>query len=251
VHVKIDTGMGRVGVPFDDVNEFADRLSSLSNLKVEGIMTHFSVADDLGEIEITNSQIERLNAAVSLFREKGFRPEIIDLANSPGAVAHPSSRADLVRIGGILYGLGRDVLPAGVSKPEIRPVLSLHTRLAQVKRFPSGSGIGYGRTFVTTRDSVIGTVPIGYHDGYRRELSNRGRAIVKGVLVPIVGRVSMDWVTLDLTAVPGAAVGDEVVLIGGQGEHSILVEDLAEEIGTISYEVTCGISSRVPRRYAG
>ena len=157
--------------------------------------------------------------------------------------------ADMVRIGGILYGLCRDVLPPDTARPLLKPVLSLHTRLAQVKRVPAGTGIGYGRTFMTTRDSIIGTIPIGYHDGYRRELSNRGRAIVNGVLVRVVGRVSMDWVTLDLTAVPEAAVGDEVILIGSQGEHSILVEDLAEEIGTISYEVTCGLSTRVPRRY--
>lgn len=250
VHVKIDTGMGRVGVPFDRVNEFADRLLSLPHVDIQAMMTHFSVADDLEQTEFTRLQIDRFNAAVSAFRERGFYPRLIDLANSPGAVAHPQSRADMVRIGGILYGLGRDVLPAGVAQPELKPVLSLHTRIAQIKKLPSGTGIGYGLTFITTRESVIGTVPIGYHDGYRRELSNRGRAIVNGVLVPVVGRVSMDWITLDLTGVPDAAVGDDVILIGSQGEHSILVEDVAEAIGTISYEITCGISARVPRRFS-
>lgn len=249
VHIKIDTGMGRVGVPFEEVSEFAKRLTSLANLDVQGMMTHFSVADDLDESEFTDSQIGRLQAAVSIFRAHGFKPEIIDMANSPGAVAHPASRSDLVRIGGILYGLGRDVLPASAAKPELRPVLSLHTRLAQVKKVPPGSGIGYGRTFVTTRESIIGTIPIGYHDGYRRGLSNRGQGIVNGARVPVVGRVSMDWVTLDLTNVPEASAGDQVTLIGSQGAHSILAEDLAEAIGTISYEITCGISSRVPRLF--
>jgi alanine racemase len=249
VHIKVDTGMGRVGVPFADLNEFADRLRGLSNLEIQAVMTHFASADNLTENEFTNSQIEHLNAAVSIFRDKGFRPEIIDMANSPGAVAHPSSRADLVRIGGILYGLGRDVLPADSAKPPLKPVLSLHTRLAQVKRVPPGTSVGYGRTFITTRESVIGTIPIGYHDGYRRELSNRGRAIINGILVPVVGRVSMDWVTLDLTTVPDAAVGDEVTLIGRDGGHVILTEDLAADTGTISYEITCGISARVPRVY--
>jgi alanine racemase len=251
VHVKIDTGMGRVGVPFADLNEFVDRLSGLQNLDVRAVMTHFASADDVAENEFTDSQIDQLNTAVSIFRDRGFRPEFVDMANSPGAVAHPSSRADLVRIGGILFGLGRDVLPDGVTKPEIKPVLSLHTRLSQIKRVPSGTGIGYGRTFVTTRESVIGTIPIGYHDGYRRELSNRGRAIVNGAVAPVAGRISMDWVTLDLTEIPVAAVGDEVTLIGSTGGHAIVAEDLAAEVGTISYEITCGISERVERRYAG
>lgn len=250
IHVKIDTGMGRVGVPFNEVADFARQLASLPGLHLQGLMTHFPVADDLKQAGYTTLQIERFHAAVSTFREAGFSPEIIDLANSPGAVAHPASRADMVRIGGILYGLGRDVLPAGIPRPELRPVLSLHTRIAQVKRVPPGTGLGYGRTFVTGRESVIGTIPIGYHDGYRRALSNRGRAIVRGTIVPVVGRVSMDWVTLDLTAVPDAAVGDDVTLIGIQGDHSILAEDVAETIDTISYEITCGLSARVPRRFS-
>lgn len=250
VHVKVDTGMGRVGVPFQEVGEFADRLHALPDLGVEAVMTHFAAADDLGEIAFTNSQAERLQEAVSAFRDRGFRPAIIDMANSPGAVAYPSTRGDMVRIGGILFGLGRDVLPEGVAAPSLKPVLSLHTRLAQIKQVTRGTSIGYGRTFIASRESSIGTIPIGYNDGYRRELSNLGRAIVNGVLVPVVGRVSMDWVTLDLTTVPDAEVGDEVTLIGSEGGHSILAEDVAEQVGTISYEITCGISTRVPRRFA-
>lgn len=249
VHVKVDTGMGRVGVPFTEVSEFAERLASIPNLEVQGVMTHFAAADNLAENEFTEKQIQQLNVAVSIFREKGLDPEIIDMANSPGAIAHPSSRGNLVRLGGVLYGLGGDVLPREVEKPELMPVMSLRTEIAQIKKVPPGTSLGYGRTFVTERESLIGTVPIGYHDGYRRNLSNRAQVIVNGSLPPVVGRISMDWTTIDLTDVIDVSVGDEVILIGQSNNLSIRAEDLAGLIGTISYEITCGISSRVPRRF--
>lgn len=251
VHIKIDTGMGRVGVPFIETADFADRLSTYPNIEVQGLMTHFAVADDLSQSEFTDSQAEKLRTAVSIFEEKGFRPEIVDMANSPGAVAHPSSRADLVRLGGILYGLGGDVLPAGIAKPELKPVMSLMSEIAQIKKVPAGASLGYGRTFVTTRESVIGTIPLGYHDGYRRGLSNLANVIVNGAFAPVVGRISMDWTIIDLTDVAGVSMGDPVVLIGSRNGLSITAEDLAGTIGTISYEITCGISSRVPRVFAG
>lgn len=249
VHLKIDTGMGRVGIPHRDLPEIADRLAALSNLDIEGAMTHFAAADAPSENDFTETQSRRFYEALDLLRAKGIEPKLTDLANSPGAVAHPASRAGMVRIGGILYGLGRDVLPTAVDSPAIRPVMSLFTRLAQIKAVPAGTSIGYGRTFVTTRPSLIGTVPIGYHDGFPRALSNRGTAIVAGRPVPVAGRVSMDWVTLDLTEVPAAAIGDKVTLIGRDGDACILAEDVAEAAGTISYEITCGIAARVPRRF--
>lgn len=249
IHVKIDTGMGRIGVRFDEVGEFADQLKALANLRVEGLMTHFASADDLAQTGFTNVQIERFNTAVAIFREKGFTPAYLDLANSPGAVAHPSSRSNLVRLGGILYGLGGDVLPGGIEKPELKPVMSLRTRIAHLKTVPAGETIGYGRTFTTDVDSVIATIPIGYQDGYSRTLSNAGRAILRGVYVPVVGRVSMDWTTLDVTSVEGTQLGDEVILIGEKSGLQITAEDLARATGTISYEITCGINRRVPRFY--
>ena len=247
VHVKIDTGMGRVGIPWQESEAFAKELSSLSNLNVQGMMTHFASADDLSENEFTNLQIERLNNAVSTFRESGFSPEIIDLANSPGAVAHPNSLGNMVRLGGVLYGLGGDVLPKGIARPELKPVMSVTTEITQIKHVPKGESLGYGRTFVTERDSMIGTIPIGYHDGFRRALSNAGRVIVNGIFAPVVGRVSMDWTIIDLTDVPQVSLGDEVIVIGGQNGLTIKAEELAKQIGTISYEITCGISSRVQR----
>ncbi len=247
IHVKIDTGMGRVGVRFDGVSEFAETLRSLPHLRVEGLMTHFAAADDLEQTDFTNLQIERFNTAVAIFREKGFSPAYLDLANSPGAVAHPESRSNLVRLGGILYGLGGDVLPSGIEIPELKSVMSLHTRIAHLKLVPAGETIGYGRTFTTNADSLIATIPIGYQDGYSRALSNAGRAIVHDKFAPVVGRISMDWTTLDVTGVNGVRVGDEVTLIGEKMGLRIASEDLARTIGTISYEITCGIDRRVPR----
>ena len=249
IHVKIDTGMGRIGVRFDQVSDFAERLRSLTHLRVEGLMTHFAAADDLGQKDFTNLQIDRFNSAIEIFREKGFAPAYLDMANSPGAVVHPQSRSNLVRLGGILYGLGGDVLPDGPPKPDLKPVMSLHTKIAHLKLVPAGETIGYGRTFATQRDSLIATVPIGYQDGYRRSLSNLGRAIVRGTYAPVAGRVSMDWTMLDVTGVEGVRAGDEVTMIGEDNGLRISAEDLARATGTISYEITCGIDRRVPRLY--
>ena len=248
IHVKIDTGMGRIGVRFDEVGEFAAELRTLDRLIVEGMMTHFSAADDLAQNEFTELQIERFNAALEIFRNAGFDPVLLDLANSPGAVAHPEARGNMVRLGGVLYGLGGDVLPRGIPTPDLRPVLSLHTKIAHVKKVSAGEAIGYGRTFTTERDSLIATIPIGYQDGYSRSLSNVGRAIVRGKFVPVVGRVSMDWTTLDVTGVDQVAVGDEVILIGVQNGSQITAEEVAVATSTISYEVTCRIK-RLPRIY--
>lgn len=249
IHVKVDTGMGRVGVRYDQVREFADSLSQLEHLRLEGLMTHFASADDLSQNEFTDLQIQRFHEAVAIFRERGFKPAYLDLANSPGAVAHPDARSNMVRLGGVLYGLGGDVLPRGIEKPTLKPVMSLHTCIADIKHIPAGDSVGYGRTFVAARDSLIATIPIGYQDGYSRPLSNVGRAIVRGCYAPVAGRISMDWTTLDVTDVTDATIGDEVILIGEQGGLQVLAEDLAKPTGTISYEITCGINRRVPRRY--
>jgi alanine racemase len=249
IHVKVDTGMGRIGVRYDEVGQFADALRELDCLRVEGVMTHFAAADDLSQNDFTDCQIERFDAAVAAFRDRGFNPVYLDLANSPGAVAHPASRGNLVRLGGVLYGLGGDVLPAGIEKPNLRPVMSLHTRIAHLKKVPAGETIGYGRTYTATRDSIIATIPIGYEDGYRRTLSNVGRAIVRGKLAPVAGRISMDWTTLDVTDIPGVEIGDEVAMIGEQNGLEVTAEELAGLTNTISYEITCGIDRRVPRVY--
>jgi alanine racemase len=249
VHVKIDTGMGRVGVRPGDVGEFAELLLKRSHLDVEGVMTHFAAADEPAEDKFTREQIDSFSQAVEILRGKGLAPKYVDMANSPGAVVHPLSRGNMVRLGGVLYGLGGDILPLGVPKPELKPVLSLHSRVGQLKTVPTGETIGYGRAFTTQRESRIATIPIGYHDGFRRRLSNIGRIIVGGSFAPVVGRISMDWITVDVTDVSEVRVGSPVVIIGSSGDKTIRAEDIAASIDTISYEITCGIGHRVPRVY--
>jgi len=249
VHVKIDTGMGRVGIPAADAAEFAGQLSKLESIKVEGLMGQFAAADNPDEGEFTRRQIGLLHEAADAFRSKGLAPEILHTANSAGAVVFDDSRVDMVRIGGLLYGVGSDIIPAGARRPEMMPVMSITTRIAQIKQVPAGRSIGYGRTFVTERDSVIGTLPIGYHDGYRRCFSNRTRVIVNGKFAPIAGRISMDWTTIDLTEVPDAEVGNEVIVLGGRDGISVCAEDLGALAETISYEITCGTGRRLRREY--
>ena len=174
-HIKIDTGMGRIGVRFDEVESFSSRLQNFENIDFEGIMTHFASADNIDEIDFTNLQIERFEQAVEIFEGKGFRFLYKDSANSPASLAFPQSYGNMVRLGGILYGLGDDVLPNWIAKPELKPVLSLHSKIAHIKRIKKGETLGYSRTFRAERDSIIATIPIGYQDGYRRALSNQGK----------------------------------------------------------------------------
>ena len=245
VHVKIDTGMGRAGIRFENSREFALGLRALANLRGAGLMTHFASAEDPREAEFTSLQIKRFNAAVEDFRKAGHALDWLDLANSPGAISHPASRGNLVRLGGALYGLLDDIMPAGKYGPELTPVLSLRSQIADVKNIPAGETLGYGRSFTTKRESKIALVPIGYADGYPRGLSNVSRVAINGNFASIVGRISMDWTLIDVTEIDSPKVGDEVVLIG----NGITAAELARAINTIGYEITCGISPRVPRVY--
>ncbi len=249
VHVKIDTGMGRLGVRYDAANEFADALLPFKNIRVDGMMTHFAAADEPDRDCFTNEQIERFNDAVKNFRGRGFYPTYEDMANSAGTFAHTNARGNMVRPGGTLYGLWRDVLPPSPMPVNLRPVMSLRSRITLLKHIHKGETLGYGCTFEAARETHVATLPVGYNDGYMRALSNRGRVIVRGVYAPIAGRISMDLTLVDVTDVPGVAEGDVVTLFGEDGEQAIPVEDLAKTANTISYEITCGISRRVPRHY--
>ena len=247
VHVKIDTGMGRLGVRHDDVAQFCEALSSFPNIRVDGLMTHLAAADDPEQEDFTKAQLERFELAVKLFRGRGFKPSYIHAANSAAAFAYPKGRGNLVRPGGTLYGFSRDVLPPNIATPPLRPVMSLRSRIMLLKTIGKGEKLGYGCSFETSRDSLIATVPIGYDDGYRRALSNRGRVIVRGKFAPVVGRVSMDMTLIDVTDVSDVSLNDQVTLLGRDGDLSITAEEVALHAGTISYEITCGISGRVPR----
>jgi alanine racemase len=251
IHVKVDTGMGRIGIRFDEVKEFAEKLRDLKNLKLEGLMTHFAAADMLSENYFTELQIKRFKDSVAIFEEKGFNPIYKDLANSPGAIVHENSRENMVRIGGILYGLGDDVLPKEAEKPELKPVMSLFSRIAQLKKVPKGETLGYSRTFRTEKDSLIATVPVGYEDGLPRALSNIGRFLINGNFAPIVGRISMDWTILDVSDIPNVKLEDKVIIIGEGHGLKVSAEEIARRTGTISYEITCGINRRVTKKYVG
>jgi alanine racemase len=248
VHVKVDTGMGRLGVPLAELADFCAAFKAFTHLRLDGLMTHLASADD-EDSTYTEKQIALFQTALALLLSHGFAPTWRHLANSAGMHAYPQARGNLVRVGALLYGLTRDILRPGNEPWPVEPVLSLHSRVAWLKTVPAGTAIGYGSTFITQRESRIATIPIGYADGLSRALSNRGRVIVRGSFAPIVGRVSMDLTTLDVTGVPDVALDDEVILLGARGGLQIVAEDLAAQLGTVSYEIITGISARVPHVY--
>jgi alanine racemase len=247
VHVKIDTGMGRLGVRFDEAAEFAGALKRFEHIRVDGLMTHFAAADDPTCQTLTEDQIKRFENVGQLFRARGFAPRYLHSANSAGIFSRPEALGNMVRPGGVLYGVWRDILPPSTESNELQPVMSLHSRIVLLKWVPQGETIGYGCTFEASRKSLVATIPIGYDDGYLRGLSNRSHVIVRGTYAPVVGRISMDLTILDVTNVEGVELGDTVTLLGRAGALEIPAEELARIAGTLSYEVTCGIGQRVPR----
>jgi alanine racemase len=257
VHVKIDTGMGRLGVRFDQAGEFAAALKRFKHIRVDGLMTHLAAADDPSCEPLTTHQIQRFEDAVDVFRERGHNPTYRHLANSAGVFDHPSAWGNMVRPGGVLYGLWRDILPpvrtgSGSDRLGVglKPVMSVRSRITLLKWVPQGETIGYGCTYEASRKTLVATLPIGYNDGYVRGLSNRGRVVVRGTYASVIGRVSMDLTMIDVTNVPGVELGDVVTLLGhDDGALSVPAEDVAKTVGTLSYEITCGISDRVPRIY--
>ena len=249
VHVKVDTGMGRLGVRFDEVPDFINGLARFKNIRVDGVMTHFAAADEPSCGPLTHDQIERFERAVAAFRARGYEPTYRHIANSAGIFGHPTAWGNMVRPGGVLYGLWRDILAPADRNQKFQPVMSLHSRITLLKWVPPGETVGYGCTFEASSKTLVATIPVGYHDGYMRALSNRGHAIIRGVSATVIGRISMDLTLIDVTNVPGVQLEDEVILMGQAGGHTITAEDLARTAGTLSYEVTCGISERVPRVY--
>jgi alanine racemase len=244
VHVKVDTGMGRLGLLPDQVLPFVQQVTSLPDLIVEGMFTHFSVADEVDKT-YTLQQLDRFRSVLGQVREAGIRIPIIHAANSAAALTVPESRFDMVRLGIALYGLSpssETPLPAG-----FRPALSFKTRVAQVKVLPAGSFVSYGNTYQTPGDERIAVIPVGYADGFRRAPAHWGYVLVRGQRAPIVGRVCMDQTMVNVTRIPDVRQGDQVVLIGRQGNQAITVEEVATQLGTINYEVISEILARVPR----
>ena len=245
VHLKVDTGMGRLGLFPEEVLPFLRRVYRLPGIVWEGIFTHFSVADDPAEDAYTGGQIQRFVALLEELERAGFHFPLVHASNSAGLLRFPSARFNLVRPGIALYGLSpspKVPLPAG-----FRPALRFKTTVAQVKEFPPGSSISYGRTYRTSGRQRIAVLPVGYADGFRRAPYHWGEVLIRGQRAPIVGRVCMDYTMVEVSHIPGVRAGDEVVLIGRQGEEEITVEEVAERLGTINYEVVSQILARVPR----
>ncbi len=244
VHVKVDTGMGRLGLLPGEVEAFFEGLQGLGHLEVEGLFTHFSVADSEDK-EYTLDQLASFRRVLAALGERYPRTRYVHAANSAGTLSIPGARFNLVRVGIALYGLDpspEEPLPEG-----FEPALAWKSTVAQVKALPPGSSIGYGRTYITRGEERIAVIPVGYADGFRRAPQHWGEVLIKGRRAPIAGRISMDQAAVDVTHIPDVRIGDEVVLIGRQGQERITAEDVARCLGTINYEVVSAILARVPR----
>ncbi|MGB2601874.1 MAG: alanine racemase [Candidatus Omnitrophota bacterium] len=247
VHVKIDTGMGRIGVWHEEAVDFIKNVYSKKEIDTEGVYTHFSSAGR--DKTMTRMQIDHMETILKEMEQLGIDVKYKHAANSIAVVDWKKSHMNLVRTGILLYG----VYPKESFRKEfgLKPVMSLKTKIVHLKDTPPGRSISYGRTYITQKDTRIATIPIGYADGYGRILSNKAEALVKGQYVKIVGMVTMDQTLLDVGNVKEVNVGDEVVLIGRQGTSEILIEKIAKLAGTIPYEILSAITDRVPRVYKG
>lgn len=252
VHVKIDTGMGRLGIlGHVEAISFIEKAMAISTLHVEGIFTHYSKADEADKT-YTSLQYDRFHAIENHVRNEGWDIPIIHAANSAGGMDTPQWSGDMVRLGIAMYGMypSEEVNKDNVA---LQPVLSLKTKVVHVKEAPSNWGISYGARYVTNETEWIGTLPIGYADGYSRMLSGKIEVLLQGKRIPVLGAICMDQCMISLDKLKDysmeSLLDQEVVLIGQQGEHTITTEQIADLLGTINYELTCMIASRVPRRY--
>ncbi|CAA7600686.1 Alanine racemase [Acididesulfobacillus acetoxydans] len=246
LHVKVDTGMGRIGFRHEDAASILE-IAALPNLRIEGIYTHFAAADQQ-DLSFAHEQLDRFNRIYSRLRAQGLSIPLRHAANSAAILRLPEAHFELVRPGIVLYGLppSRQVGP----EAELEPVLSWKTKITHLKMIAQGETVSYGRTFCAAYPTRVATIPVGYADGLRRALSNRGEALIRGRRVPMIGRICMDQTLLDVTKLPAAEVGDVVTLIGADGSDRLEATEMAEVLKTINYEIVCGISGRVPRVYA-
>jgi len=245
IHIKIDTGMGRLGLPPDAIPGLVRHVSGLPRLEIEGIFTHLACAES--DPSMTRRQLELFHDVVDNLAAEGYEIPIRHVANSAAALCVPEAAMDMVRIGGAMYGIS----PMGTSPlgRGWQPALSFKTRVSYIKPVKAGATVSYGATYVAPGAQLIATLPVGYADGYSRLLSGRGEVLIGGVRCPVAGRVCMDQIMAVLPPDSDVKVGDEAVLIGKQGDEVIYAEDIARIMGTIGYEVVCAISKRVPRVY--
>jgi len=256
-HLKMDTGMNRLGIAPRDIDCFAGQLAKCRHLQLGGVLTHFASSEAFApsaQGEQTREQEEHFFVALERLRALGVDPGIVHLANSAAIAARPETWADMVRPGVILYGYHPGYDPAeqrleAEQKLPLKPVMSLRTRIISLRRVPAGARVGYGAKFVTERRSLIGVLAAGYGDGVHRSLGNRGCVLVRGKLAPIVGIVSMDVTMMDATNIPGVEIGEVVTIYGVDGEHVHPANQVARGIGTVTSDLLCAVSARVPRLY--
>ena len=256
IHVKIDTGMGRLGVPCSDIPRLLDWLATSPSLELEGLYTHFASSEDFTSPQ-TDEQVRCFEKAREQFAARGYRPLLIHMANTGAIVARPEAWGTMVRPGSMLYGYlsffkfpaGRDRSAEFAAQLPVKPALTLKAQVYLIREYAANAPLGYGANFVTQRPSRIAVLPIGYGDGWRRGLSGRCRVLVRGQFAPTVGTIGMDLTLADVTDVPGAQPGDEVMLIGTNGKASILPTEPARALGTVASEVLSGLTKRVPRVY--
>lgn len=248
VHLNFDTGMSRMGILPGQTGEAVEILRAYPNLAVSGVATHFARAGE--SCDFTRVQIERFNGVIQALKASGVPTGIVHAANSAALLSEPDAHYDGARAGIALYGAVPEAGLPGADR--LKPALAWSTEIALVREVDAGTPLSYGGSFSTTRRSRIATLPVGYADGYRRALSNgTGAVLVRGARAPVVGRICMDVTLVDVTDIPGAAAGDEAVLLGAQGDERISAEEIAASLGTINYEVFCSIGKRVPRIYNG
>jgi alanine racemase len=252
-HMKINTGMNRLGISADEVDCFARTLAGCKHIELEGTFTHFASAEDFTARQ-TNEQEKVFLACLDRMRALGVSPGIVHMANSGAICARPSTWADMVRPGAILYGYYQSFDPPQkkqevMGQVALQPCLSLRARIISLRNVPVGEGVGYAARFVTKRPSRIAVINAGYADGVVRARTNRGWALVRGKRVPLVGTISMDLTTLDLTDVPEAVLGDVVTIYGKDGDVAIEVSEVAHEIGTVTSDLLCALGRRVPKFY--
>jgi alanine racemase len=247
VHLNVDTGMHRVGAHPDDAVTLSDRIAGRPSLYLEGVYSHCAVADDPANA-FTGVQLDRFNEVLGALSDAGHRPECRHFANSAAALSSESTHFDLIRVGIAMYGVGPSRETPGTA--QLRPVMSLTTKVSFVKQLPAGASVSYGQRWTASEDTTIATLPVGYADGLRRSLSdNGGEVLINGRRLPIVGSVTMDQIMVDCGTDSNVAAGDAVVLMGTQGEHEISATDIADTLGTIPYEVVCDVTPRLRRRY--
>jgi len=245
-HLKVNTGMNRIGVDWADAGSFAESLRTLPGIALEGVFTHFATADIPGDWDFER-QVERFASAVGDLRGRGMDPGIVHAANSPATILHPQTHLGMVRCGIALYGL--HPCDATRDRIDLRPAMAIKTRVSQVRRVSMGEGVSYGLSWRAASPATIATLPLGYADGVRRGLSGAMRILLGGVECRQVGRICMDQFMVEIPRGVDVGTGDEAVLVGSQGGCTLTVDEQAEHLGTINYEVACGYGARLARVY--